>query len=150
MLLHEMPTENMFTARKREGSHNDHSVTPSSLTVSTDCSDVTLSSTNDTQILKWNVSFVKIGEVQLKLSFALFLFLFFCRTLASTWTVWYPCLGLYDFQRVSLPSSSAQMTGMISPLSLMCFSPLTLILTLYKAISINLPNTSTCFSSQSC
>lgn len=35
------------------------------------------------------------------------------------------------------------MTGRVSGLSLMYFSPLTLILTLYKAISINLTNTST-------
>lgn len=50
---------------------------------------------------------------------------------------------LRHFIRFFLPSNSVQMAGMISGLSLMYFSPLTLILTLYKAISINLPNTGT-------
>lgn len=51
--------------------------------------------------------------------------------------------GLYHFIRLFLPSSSVQMREMTSGFSLMYFSPLTLILTLYKVISINLPKKDT-------
>lgn len=102
-------------------------------------------STNDTQRFKWNVSLERSGMYSL--SQPLFYFLQdTCKYLKRVASM----PGLDHFLRVSLPSSSVQMTGMISGLSLMCFSPLTLILTLYKAISISLPNTSTFFSSQSC